>query len=123
MWTPLQTTKSSSEKHQDFNSPTSSMDKQIELPIKENALTPLDKSVLITLVLGRAFLENLKVLTHELKHSGDKQLIKLAKDKHKIALRLHTDVHAMFTNADKFLNPKEIARLTQSVENMTDALW
>lgn len=95
----------------------------INLADPTKKLSPMNKATLVSFILGKAYMKNLDILLHELKVSGDKELIALAKAKQKTRLRMHADYREMFKSADNYLNKQEIAALEESIDAMISALW
>lgn len=86
-------------------------------------LTPDEKAIMVAYVLGKAMLENVKVVMHEFKVSGDPVKRTLYKKKQADYIALHRHFHHTFKGFTSKLNTKETNDLMESVNNMISALW
>ncbi len=81
-----------------------------------------DRATYVSYALGLAMLNSLGVMMHELK-TGDKRDQKLYKEKINDKVKLHQAVNNMFPNAKKYLDNKDIEKLTDAINALVDGLW
>lgn len=82
-----------------------------------------DKALMVAYILGKAMLENVKVVMHEFKVSDDPIKRSLYKKKQADYIKLHHHFNHTFKGFTSKLNTKETEELMESVHNMISALW
>lgn len=85
--------------------------------------TPLDRSMLVSMALGKTLLAFTKVMVHELKVNKDRELRKIGKEKEKIQIKLHKSYHEIFGNVETVLYKEEINLIENTINDLIDSMW
>lgn len=85
--------------------------------------TPLDRSMLVSMALGKTLLAFTKVMVHELKVNKDRELRKIGKEKEKIQIKLHKSYHEIFGNVETVLYKEETDLIEKTINDLIDSMW
>jgi hypothetical protein len=94
-----------------------------EQRLRLHTLDPVERAVMTSFALGKAFLSNMDIMVHEMKMSQYKEIRVVGETMHKKRMKLHQDFHSMFKGATTHLEQWELDDFNEKVLTIISDMW